>query len=87
MPKVHKIKLLENFARDVLEGSKSFEIRENDRGYQTGDFVVFNVCDEHGVPMPRHILNDKIYEITYILSGWGLKDGYVAFGIKETDNE
>ncbi len=25
----------------------------------------------------------KEYEITYVLAGWGLKENYVALGIKE----
>lgn len=31
--KIHEIKLHENFASDVLNGRKNFEIRLNDRGY------------------------------------------------------
>ena len=41
LTKQHKLKLLENFADDVLMGYKTFEIRENDRGYQKGDTVKF----------------------------------------------
>lgn len=36
MRKVHDIKILPDFAEDILNGDKTFEIRENDRGYQTG---------------------------------------------------
>lgn len=85
--KVHHIKLYEDFADDVLNGRKNFEIRENDRGYQTGDKVKFTVVYHSGLTY-NHKLNDRIYEITYVLSGWGLKDNYVVFGIKDiTESE
>lgn len=81
----HKIKLHEGFADDVLSGKKPFEVRENDRGYQCGDTVVFEVvCDSiyRQAEVSKHPLNGKTYEITYVLSGWGLENGFVAFGIR-----
>lgn len=82
LTKQHKLKLLENFADDVLMGYKTFEIRENDRGYQKGDTVKFQCIGKNGFPL-QHLINEKTYEITYILNGWGIKNGYVVFGIKE----
>ena len=86
----HHLKLNEQFCNDVLSGKKSFEIRLNDRNYQVGDHVIFHAVhsiDEDGVVwFANHEINDKEYEITYILSGWGLKDGYVAFTVKEIKN-
>lgn len=35
--KIHELKLNIEFCDAVLSGEKSFEIRENDRGYQKGD--------------------------------------------------
>ena len=32
--RVHNLKILNDFAEAVLMGDKTFEIRENDRGYQ-----------------------------------------------------
>lgn len=84
--KTHKIKLLLNFCDDVLSGDKAFEIRENDRGYQKGDRVVFQPYESTD-PFVKHSITDKVYEITYVLNGWGLKNGYVVFGIKEVKND
>ena len=81
---VHRIKLSEDFAEAVLTGDKSFEIRKNDRGYQKGDVVIFTVV-ERGNPaftVATNPLNGRMYEITYVISGWGLQDGYVVFGIR-----
>ena len=78
----HEIKIREEYADAVLSGEKSFEVRENDRGYQKGDTVHFHVICNLGLPL-RHPLNDREFLITYVLSGWGLKDNWVAFSIKK----
>ena len=80
--RTHRIKLLDEFADDVLEGRKPFEIRENDRGYQKGDHVIFEVITKGGAACAQHQLNGREYEITYVLNGWGIKNGYVVFGIR-----
>lgn len=86
--KTHNIKLNIEFYDDVLSGRKPFEIRENDRGYQTGDHIKFIPYDSKICPSlkPNHPIADKEYEITYVLNGWGLKNGYVVFGIREVIN-
>lgn len=84
--KTYKIKLLLNFCDDVLSGDKNFEIRENDRGYQKGDRVVFQPYEPTD-PFVKHPISEKVYEITYVLNGWGLKNGYVVFGIREVKND
>ena len=32
--------------------------------------------------MIDHPLSKRKYEITYVLSGWGIEDGYCVFGMK-----
>ena len=85
---VHRIKLSEDFAEAVLNGDKSFEIRKNDRGYQKGDTVIFKVVERGGMAMEvfNHPLSGIEFEITYVISGWGLQDGYVVFGIRRKAN-
>ena len=81
----HEIKILEDFADSVLSGDKPFEVRKNDRGYQRGDIVKFKVITEGKAFVflrDDHPLNDKEYMITYVLSGWGIQEGYVVFGIE-----
>lgn len=78
----HQIKIREEYADAVLSGDKSFEVRENDRGYQKGDTVRFQVIDNLSLPI-KHPLNDREFLITYVLSGWGLKDNWVAFSIEQ----
>ncbi len=82
----HNIKLNYEFCDDVLSGDKCFEIRYNDRGFQKGDLIKFISVDSSGCKRP-HPVDNKTYLITYVLGGWGLKDNFVALGIKESEDE
>lgn len=67
-----------------MSGDKCFEVRDNDRGFQKGDTVTFIKVNQSGIVLPH---NQCVFEITYVLSGWGIKEGYVVFGIKRKDSE
>ena len=79
---VHKLKILRPFADGIHFGRKKFEIRKNDRAYQTGDILRFTCIDDKGNQV-YHPINIRQYRITYLLNGWGLKNGYVALSIEE----
>lgn len=79
--KIHQIKILKGFADAIVEGRKTFEVRKNDRGYHVGDLVKFTAVDCDARPYNSHEINTKTYVITYILSGWGIKEEYVVFSI------
>lgn len=64
----HKIKTVKPFFQHVLDGIKTFELRENDRGYQAGDTLELVEVDELSIRTGR----TAIYEVTYVLSGWNL---------------
>jgi hypothetical protein len=83
MIKCHVLKLESEFCDAVESGEKTFEVRINDRGFQVGDHIKFKAVF-NGKEI-FHSINDKDYEITYIIHGWGLKTGYVALAIKDTD--
>lgn len=79
----HEIKLQKEFADAVLSGEKCFEVRYNDRGYQKGDKVKFKVVS--GSLSLYHPLVEQTFEITYVLNGYGIKEDYVVFGIKQIE--
>lgn len=82
--KVHEVKIYESYADAVLNGEKTFEIRYNDRGYQKGDRLKFQVVEDDSLfHVPFHELNEKEYEITYVHSGLGMAENYVALAIRE----
>ena len=78
----HNIKITESFADAVLSGDKTFEIRKNDRGYQKGDVVRFETIDRMGLHVP-HPVEEREYRISYLVHGWGLKEGWCVFGTEE----
>lgn len=80
--RIHNLKILNDFADAVAIGDKTFEIRENDRGYQKGDYIKFQAIDKTGLEN-QHVINGKLYCITFVMNGWGIKNGYVVLGIKE----
>lgn len=78
---IHYIKLNKAFCGAVMSGAKPFEIRRNDRGYQTGDLIKFTSVDDV-LNKVHHPIDEEIFKITYVLSGWGLQEGFVALGIE-----
>ena len=85
----HILKLNERFASEVLRARKRFEIRYNDRCFQRGDEVKFVVVNDDGNPVSEveiyEELETMLFRITFVVTGWGLKKGYCAFGIEEIE--
>lgn len=42
---IHELKIWPQYYCRVADGSKTFEIRENDRGFQSGDTVILKEFD------------------------------------------
>ena len=82
----HKLKLREEYADAVASGEKNFEIRYNDRGFQKGDEVIFEVIDKSCLSVP-HKLNHWVFEITYLIHGFGLEKDWCVFGIRQKEHE
>lgn len=85
---IHELKILSSFVRPILDGSKTFEIRENDRGFQKGDRVQFKVVSDDWARNNNSIVRElehKVFEITYVINGFGLKNGFVVFGTSEVE--
>lgn len=71
---LHEIKIKMSYADAILEGRKNFEVRVNDRGYNTGDEVEYTVVENSGTfstDAKIHDLNGKRYE----RSTWYLESG------------
>lgn len=86
----HRLKVFIKYADAIMNGTKTFEVRKNDRGYEVGDKIVFDVVTNEGYAVgaaARHPLNGKAYRIDYILDDFeGLAQKYVAFAISK-ENE
>ena len=81
----HNLKIEKPFADAIVEGRKTFELRRNDRGFNAGDTVVFQ-CVDGNVEL-KHRINARRYRITYVLSGHGMREAYVAFGIRDVTGD
>ena len=80
--RTHNLNIFNYFADAVVSGDKTFEIRENYRGFQKGDCIKFQAIDKTGLKN-QHVINSKLYIITFVMNGWGIKNGFVVLGIKE----
>lgn len=83
----HTLTIGNHYLLRLLDGSKTHEVRFNDRDYQVGDRLLFEKPKETTVfdPFPTNYnLFGKYYrfEITHIHSNLGLKDGYVVLSLK-----
>jgi hypothetical protein len=69
----HDLKIKYEFAQLHFQGKKDWQIRLNDRGFKTGDWIRFTVL-EFGFVYSRQITN--------VFEGVGLHDNYVILSIK-----
>ena len=92
MASEHKLKLSEPYFSAVLSGSKTFEVRRNDRAYQAGDTLVLmdhSRCDcGQDVCARRRPSIRRV--VTFVYSGdpnlrdlGGIVPGYVVLGLTE----
>ena len=88
--KEHMLKTDPAVFQDVLDGSKTFEIRFNDRGYQVDDLIVLKETKFTGQQMksgqPLVYTGREIQKrISYVLSGYGLQEDWVILGIQDIE--
>lgn len=85
----HRLKVLIKYADAIMNGTKTFEVRKNDRNFKVGDKIVFDVVTNEGYfvgAAARHPLNRQTYRIDYILDDFeGLARKYVALAISKED--
>ncbi|WP_054768714.1 DUF3850 domain-containing protein [Lysinibacillus parviboronicapiens] len=71
----HELKILPEYLESVVNGSKTFEIRKNDRNFSVGDTIFLNEFD--GVKTTGR-WTERV--ITYI-TDYEQKEGYIVMGI------
>lgn len=76
----HELKCWQPFFQEILDGIKPFELRRNDRDFQTGD--ILHLREYEHVSCTYTGRETKV-RITCIVPGsaWGLREGYCAMGI------
>jgi hypothetical protein len=85
--KIHELKTDPELFDDVWLGKKKFEIRFNDRDFNVGDTLWLRKTQFTGEQMrvesfPLDYTGASILaEIGYILTGYGLQEGWCILGI------
>lgn len=85
--KIHELKIKSEYMAEIWLHRKTFELRKNDRDFEVGDIVHFNIIEKtRKEPYP----DDGLYRITYVLKDvpeYGLQEGYCIFGIRKLVQE
>lgn len=80
----HELKCWPSFFDAIRDGSKTFEVRKNDRGFQKGDILRLVEYDPERLVVRE--TGRVIYaHVSYVLSGWGVEPGYVAMGLSDVE--
>jgi len=81
---VHDLKIREQYVPMILDKSMTYQIRNGDRGFQSGHQIRFKVVDVNGEDSIgrdfSYCTQEEVASIESKPFPW-LKDGYVAFSI------
>lgn len=94
--RIHYLKILPQYFSHVLDGTKTFEIRRNDRDFAVGDCVLLEEYDplyqpDDQAPLAKQMNHGytgrhMLCRITY-MTDFEQKPDYVVFSIKAVANE
>jgi hypothetical protein len=75
----HELKADPKYFEGLRRGTKTFEIRKNDRDFGTGDMLVLKEYDRE---FQTYSGRQAVFFVTYILHEFeGLTPGFVALGL------
>lgn len=89
-PTEHELKCWPEFYKALVGGSKTFELRRDDRGFRVGDVLRIRewrrirVVD--GKAEGEYTGREFRRTVSYVLSGFGLEPGYVCMGLQSEAN-
>jgi len=82
---IHELKTWPEPFAAMVDGTKTFEYRHDDRGYRIGDVLLLREWDPAVFhPIARYTGRTLRVRVTYVLHGgrFGVPDGYVVMGVK-----
>lgn len=81
-PTVHDLKTLDRYYDAINDGRKPFDVRMNDRSFQTGDIVRLRKVSDKGF-YTDYVSAFIERRITYILQGgqFGIEPRYCVLGL------
>lgn len=78
MPKTHELKIQTDYFNAIINKSKTFEIRKDDRDFKVGDTLLLAEYDPKTQTYSGYHISR---EVTYI-TDYAQKDNYVVMAIK-----
>lgn len=85
MSKQHFLKILPEFFAAVVDGSKTFELRKNDRDFQVGDTVILQEFDHK---TNTYTSDFVVKQISFMLTGvYGLEPGVSCLSLVNLSQE
>jgi hypothetical protein len=93
--KEHHLKTLPQFWESVEKGEKTFEARQNDRDFKTGDELHLYRYEESALPKNfdferhKHKLTKLVFRAGMVLygPGYGVADGYAIISLMPINPE
>lgn len=81
---IHQLKIRENYFKDIIEGRRTYEIRNGNRGFQTGDYLGLNEITDEPISVDRKETGRFVLaKVTGILGDSEfMQPGYVILSIR-----
>lgn len=83
---IHQLKIESQFFEEIVKGEKTFEVRENDRDFQKGDYLGLNEITSHPCNVTGEHKETGNFVLVKVLSVFKddrfVKDGYVIMSIR-----
>lgn len=78
-PEWHHLKTWPPYFQMILDGSKTFELRKNDRDFQEGDYLVLKEYLPDEERYTGRVIVRKVGSVIY--GQWGLEEGMCAMSL------
>ena len=80
----HLLKIDSVYMLHILDGVKNFDVRLNDRDYQVGDKIKYQVNKDERYDWSDvwSYYENVLYKIIYIHSDFGMCEDYVVLGLE-----
>jgi hypothetical protein len=78
--RIHELKTWPQFFDAIIDGTKSFELRRDDRGFEVGDALLLRECDQLGNYSGRAVSRLVVYKLN-AASFSGIEEGYCILGL------
>lgn len=86
--KTHDLKCYPAFFQAIADGTKTFELRRNDRGFAVGDRLHLREWEEPDDPKDgRYTGRELDVDVTFMIRGplMGLQAGFVAMSVRRVE--